>query len=260
MSQSRKAIRDYSAIYLDGLRLDTNSAGNLTLAGQEIGTGGGGSVGDHLALQTATVGNLIVPVNEGNPSYINDSGLASFTELYVNNFATFGNLAVGNIEGVVASINDNGLASFRELYVDNSATLGSLTIGTVEGTVATISDTGIITCSHITPGVFAPQLALATQGTSITTGVTGNYSQFGSVLTVSTNLPTQGSASFSITNAFINSNSKIISNIVNYIGTGLPSVYVSSASTGIFNMTLQNNSISDPLNGTVEIGYMALLQ
>jgi hypothetical protein len=226
MAQSRKSIKDYGAFYLDGLRLDTNSAGNLTLGGQEIGTGGGGDVGDHLALQTATVGNLIVPVNEGNPSYINDTGLASF----------------------------------RTLYVDNSATFGSLAVGTVEGIAATISDTGIITCSHITPGVFAPQLALATQGTSITTDVTGNYSQFGSVLTVSTNLATQGSASFSIMNAFINSNSKIISNIVNYVGTGLPSVYVSSASTGIFNMTLQNNSISDPLNGTVEIGYMALLQ
>ena len=77
-------------------------------------------------------------------------------------------------------------------------------------------------------------------------------------MTVSSSLPTQGSSIFPVYNTFVNTNTRVISNIVNYNGTGLPSVYVSNATEGQFSVTLQNNSITDPLNGPVEIGFMAL--
>lgn len=224
MAQSRKAIKDYSAVYLDGLRLDTNSAGNLTLGGQEIGTGGGGGVGDHLEVQTATIGNLTVPVNEGNPSYINDTGLASFTNL----------------------------------YVDNSATLGNLTIGTVEGTVASINENGRINCNSLELTTFFPALSSGTQSTSITTAISSS-NQFGSVLTVSSNLDTQGSVSIPVSNPYVYTGmSKIITNIVSYTGTGMPSVYVSNVQNSEFTLRLQNNSLTEALNGQVEIGYIIL--
>lgn len=39
MAQSRKTIKDFSAIYLDGLKLDTTILGNLTLGAKEFGEG-----------------------------------------------------------------------------------------------------------------------------------------------------------------------------------------------------------------------------
>lgn len=224
MAQSRKAIKDYSAVFLDGLRLDTNSAGNLTLGGVEIG-GGGGNVGDHLEVQTATIGNLVVPIDtEGNDSYINSSGLASFTHLYSG----------------------------------YSSTVGSLTVGTVEGTVASINENGNLNCSSITFNSFLPNLYYGTQGSSITTPITSS-NQFGSVLTVSSNLATQGSVSIPVTNPYVYTGlSKIITNIVSYNGTGMPSVYVSDVQSSQFTLKLQNHSLTEPLNGRVEVGYMIL--
>lgn len=223
MAQSRKAIKDYSAVYLDGLRLDTNSAGNLTLGGQEIG-GGGGNIGEHLSVQTATVGNLTVPVIEGASSFINDNGLASFTNL----------------------------------YVDNTATIGSLAIGTVEGTSASIDQGGRINCNSLTFTTMFPSMSSGTQDTSITTPISSS-NQFGSVLTVSTNLAAQSSVSIPVNNAYVYQNmSKIITNIVSYNGTGMPSVYVSNVVSSEFTIKLQNNSTTEPLNGQVEIGYIIL--
>jgi len=353
MSQSRKTIKDYSALYLDGLRLDTNSSGNLTLGGQEMGIGGGtgtmgpigltgltgpegtmgpigltgltgltgpegtmgpigltgltgltgpegtmgpigltgpegtmgpsGLTGSSFATLyvdgVTTTGSLVVGTVEGIAASISDSGVitcnritastgSSFGNLLVDGITTTGSLVVGTTEGISASI-DNGVitcnmitastgSSFGNLLVDGITTTGSLAVGTIEGISASISESGIVTCTNIIPGLFSPTLSFATQGTSITSGIIGDYGQFGSILTVSTTLATQASASFSIENAFITPNTRVISNIVNYNGTGLPSVYVSGATSGLFTMTLQNSSISDELNGAIEIGFIAL--
>lgn len=239
MSQSRKVIKDYSAIYLDGLRLDTTTLGKLTLGNDEVGSGSG------------VTGS-------------------SFSNLYVSDSITAGGLIIGT-EGTAIALDYGGEitcnkivgstgSSLGNLLVDQGVTAGSLTIGTVEGISASISDSGWVTCSNIIPGLFSPSLTKSTQGTSITTGIDGYYSQFGSVLTVSATLPTQGSASFSVQNSFVSTNAVIMSSIVNYNGTGLPSVYVSNPIVGQFTVTLQNNSITDPLNGAVEIGFMILNQ
>lgn len=238
MSQSRKVIKDYSAIYLDGLRLDTTALGALTLGGNEVG--GGGVTG------------------------------SSFANLYVANTITSGSMVVG-IEGTAIELGSTGIitcnkivgstgSSFGNLYVDGDITAGSLSIGTVEGVSASISENGWVTCSNIIPGLFSPSITKSTQGTSITTGINGFYSQFGSLLTVPATLATQGSVSFTVQNSFVTTNAVILSSIVNYSGTGLPSVYASNPTVGGFTVTLQNNSITDPLNGAVEIGFMILRQ
>jgi hypothetical protein len=238
MSQSRKVIKDYSAIYLDGLRLDTTALGALTLGGNEVG-GGGGVTG------------------------------SSFANLYVANTITSGSMVVG-IEGTAIELGSTGIitcnkivgstgSSFGNFYVDGDITAGSLTIGTVEGIAASISDGGVVTCINIAPLTFSPPIIRSTQGTSISTGVNTYYNQFGSILTVSSTLPTQGSAAFVVSNGYVTADTRVISNIVNYTGTqGLPSVYVSNAANGQFTVTLQNNSIVDPLDGAVEIGFIAL--
>jgi hypothetical protein len=326
MSQSRKVIKEFSALYLDGLLLDTTALGNLKLGANKVGsssstmgpigltgtqgpiglTGADGPIGltgtqgpigltgaDGPTGLTGTQGPIGLTGADGPIGLIGADGpigltgtqgpigltgtmgpigetgtQGSFVNLYVSNSITTGSLIIG-IEGTAAGISNSGNitcnkitgstgSSLGNLMVNDGITAGSLTIGTVEGIAASISDSGLITCTNITPALFSPTLSRETQGTSITTGINGNYSQFGSILTVSTSLPTQGSAAFSVQNAFVTTNTRVISNIVNYNGTGLPSVYVSSAIGGEFTVTLQNNSISDPLNGTVEIGFIAL--
>jgi len=236
MSQSRKVIKDYSAIYLDGLRLDTSALGTLTLGGNEIG--GSGVTG------------------------------SSFSNLYVDNGVTAGSLTIGTIEGIAASISENGEiscnkitgltgSSFGNLHVSDGITAGSLSVGSYEGVAASISDVGAITCTSLSSTYFIPPLQRGTQGTSIMTNIQV-AGQFGSVLTVPASLATQGSTSFFVQNGLITPETRVIANIVNYNGTGLPSVYVSNATSGFFRVTLQNNSIIDPLNSTIEIGFIAL--
>ena len=293
MSQSRKVIKDYSAIYLDGLLLDTTALGKLTLGQSEVGGSGSGTMGPigltgtmgPIGLTgtqgpiglTGTMGPIGLTGTQGPIGLTGTMGPIGLTGTMgpigltgtqgpIGLTGTMGPIGLTGADGTMGPIGLTGTmgpsgvtgSSFANLFVEGATTSGSLTIGTIEGIAASISDTGVITCSQIIPGLFVPQLSRATQGTSITTDIAGNYSQFGSIVTVSTNLATQASAAFSVQNAFINPNTRVISNIINYNGTGLPSVYVSSATTGVFTMTLQNNSISDPLNGTVEIGYIAL--
>jgi hypothetical protein len=238
MSQSRKVIKDFSSIYLDGLALDTTALGALTLGGNEIGSGSG---------MTGS----------------------SFSNLYVAESITTGSLVIG-IEGTAIELDYGGAikcnkivgstgSSLGNLYIDEGVTAGSLTIGTVEGVAASISDGGIVTCFNITPSTFSPPVIRATQGTSISTGVNTYYNQFGSILTVSNSVPPQGSAQFSVTNTYVTADTSVISNIVRYTGTeGLPSVYVSNVANGLFTVSLVNNSVTDSLNGAVEIGFIAL--
>ena len=333
MSQSRKVIKDYSAIYLDGLLLDTTALGNLKLGANEVGSGSGtqgpvgtqgpigltgsdgpmgtmgpigltgaqgsigltgtmGPIGLTGAAGTAGAIGTMGPIGltgltgaDGAIGTMGPIGLTGLTgaigtmgpigltgstlpNLYVSESITAGSLVIG-IEGTAIALDYGGGitcnkimgltgSSLGNLFVNEGVTAGSLTIGTVEGIATSIDSNGSITCTNIIPGVFSPALTRATQGESITTGVTSSNNQFGSILTVSTTLATQGSAAFSVQNAFISPDTRVISNIVGYNGTGLPSVYVSSAGMGQFTVTLQNNSTTDALNGTVEIGFMAL--
>jgi hypothetical protein len=258
-------------IGLTGADGPTGTMGPIGLTGADGPTGATGTMGPiGLTGLTGSTGPTGTMGPIGLTGTMGPSGLtgSSFANLYVSESITSASLIIG-IEGTAASISDSGEikcnkitgltgSSLGNLIVNQGVTAGSLTIGTVEGIASSISDTGVITCSQIIPGLFAPQMTRATQATSITTDISGNYSQFGSIVTVSTNLTTQASVAFSVQNAFINPNTRVISNIINYNGTGLPSVYVSGATTGSFTVTLQNNSLSSDLSGAVEIGFIAL--
>ena len=96
-----------------------------------------------------------------------------------------------------------------------------------------------------------------TQGTAITSGVTLS-SQVGSVLTVSSSLITGGSATFTVEHPRIESSSILLSNIINYSGTGSPSVRVNNITTGSASIVITNNSWISPLNAAIKLGYFIL--
>ena len=235
----------------------TGTMGSIGLTGLTGADGPMGTMGP-IGL-TGTQGPIGLTGADGPMGTMGPIGLtgSSFANLYVTEGITTGGLVVG-LEGSVINLSSTGEISCSHLNVSVGATFGSLSIAS-EGVSASIDNNGLIRCSDIIPNAFSPLLTRATQETSIITGVNTYNNQFGSVLTVSSDLATQGSTAFVVQNSFVNENTRVISNIVNYTGTqGLPSVYVSNPTSGQFNLTLQNSSITDPLNGAVEIGFMAL--
>jgi hypothetical protein len=97
-----------------------------------------------------------------------------------------------------------------------------------------------------------------TQVTNLGTAVTNN-SPCGFITTVTTNLATQGSTSFTCSNSHVSTSKIVLANIQGYSGTvGSPSVYVKDVASGRFTVTVQNRDLINPLNGTIKIGFMVL--
>ena len=97
-----------------------------------------------------------------------------------------------------------------------------------------------------------------TQLTSLSTAVT-NDSPCGFINTVSTNLATQGSTSFTCSNRLVNSSKIVLANIQGYTGTGgSPSIYVKNVGTGMFTVTVQNRDLVNTLGGVIKIGYLII--
>jgi hypothetical protein len=97
-----------------------------------------------------------------------------------------------------------------------------------------------------------------TQGTSITTGVT-IASPCGYVQTVITTLATQGQASFTVSNAYVDPSSIVLGNIINYGGTsGSPVAIIDDIRDEAFSINITNVADSGPLNGTIRIGFLVI--
>jgi hypothetical protein len=97
-----------------------------------------------------------------------------------------------------------------------------------------------------------------TQATSISTGVTLN-SPAGFISTYAGTLATNGSATFTVNNSYVRSDSIILSNIINFGGAGAPSVRVGSVADGSFSVVLRNGDWVTPLSGgSVKIGFSIL--
>jgi len=102
--------------------------------------------------------------------------------------------------------------------------------------------------------------ATVTQATAITSGVTLN-SPAGVITTFSSAnlLSTNGNASFSVNNSFVNSDSLVLGNIVNYAGsTGAPVARVQGVTNGSFSVVIRNVDDVYPLNGAIKFGYSIL--
>lgn len=179
----------------------------------------------------------------------------SIKDIYVDGLLLHTN-STGNLLLNSNIIGSNGGNSFDTIYVDGSATIGNLAIGTIEGTAITLSDNGTVNASNINFRTFTPITTYSTQGTSLTTTIPYSTSYFGSILTVDATISSQSKQTFTVNNYYVDTNSKIMTSIVKYSGTGLPSVYVSNIGFNVYDITLVNNSTTESLNEPVEIGFM----
>ena len=99
-----------------------------------------------------------------------------------------------------------------------------------------------------------------TQGSTLNTAVTLD-SPAGFISTLNTSgalLTTLGSASFTVNNVCVKSDSIVLSNIVNFGGAGVPNIRVGSITDGSFSITLTNVDWINPLTGSIKIAFSIL--
>lgn len=99
-----------------------------------------------------------------------------------------------------------------------------------------------------------------TQGSTLNTAVTLD-SPAGFISTLNTSgelLTTLGSAAFTVNNAFVKSDSIVLSNIVNFAGAGVPNIRVGSVTDGSFGIVLRNVDWINPLTGSIKIAFSIL--
>jgi hypothetical protein len=108
--------------------------------------------------------------------------------------------------------------------------------------------------------VATPQIILdagaVTQTTSITTAVT-LPSSAGIITTVAASTGTSGSSTFTASHPDITASNVVLASIVGYTGTGLPTVRLNTTE-GSMSVTIQNTSVSAPLNAALRISYLIL--
>lgn len=98
----------------------------------------------------------------------------------------------------------------------------------------------------------------ASQGTSITSGVTIN-TPAGFIFTHTTGtLATGGNVTFTVTNTSVRTDSIILSNIVNHGGNGIPRARVSAVTEGSFGIVLRNLDLTNAMTGSVKLAYTVL--
>jgi len=98
----------------------------------------------------------------------------------------------------------------------------------------------------------------ASQGTSLTSGVTLN-SPAGFIYTFTTGtLATAGTASFTVTNSSVLADSIVFGNIQNYNGTGLPVSRVTNVTEGSFSVKLTNADLTNGVSGSLKFGFGVL--
>lgn len=98
----------------------------------------------------------------------------------------------------------------------------------------------------------------ASQGTSVTSGVTLN-SPSGFVYTFTTGtLATSGSASFTVSNSFVRADSIVLGDIVHYPGNGNPSARVNNVTQGSFAFALRNLDETNAVAGSIKLAYTVL--
>jgi|SRR5215471_11684814 len=98
-----------------------------------------------------------------------------------------------------------------------------------------------------------------TQATSITTPVTIN-TEIGVITTVSATNAQQTLSSFVVNNSAVSATSTVSADVQGYSGTlgtnGFPTVVVTGVGAGVFTINLCNVHGANPLNGTVQIGFI----
>lgn len=98
----------------------------------------------------------------------------------------------------------------------------------------------------------------ASQGTSLTSGVTIN-SPAGFIFTHTTGtLATGGISSFTVTNTAVRADSIVLSDIVNHAGNGIPVAQVNSVTEGSFGIALRNIDATNTLTGSVKLAFSVL--
>ena len=281
MSKSHLVNHDTGSLRING-DLYTSSSGNLLVNGNPFSASVSFEPNDNI------LGNLnnnnFSNINMGNIAFfVNSIGnLLSNTNLfYYDSYSPFGlggtngSLLISpSVESALYFGDDNitlvcglGLGEGFYNYTTNSLQMSS------SGTILSTYNYSVISqnfnldiygnttipnlnVSQLTPTYFIPHIDFLTQYSSSTSTVTSNNTQFGLITTYTSTLSAQNTLSFTVNNNNCDSQTPVLLNLTGYTGShGLPTVYCSSVNSNSFNVTIQNNSTTQALNGTLNISY-----
>lgn len=132
--------------------------------------------------------------------------------------------------------------------------------GSVTTTYLTASESTNLTNATITEAKVTATKATVTQDTSISTAVTCNAPS-GVITTFSAVIAANGSATFTVNNAYCLSTSVVVANICNYAGSqGIPSIIVEDVTNGNFKVTIYNaadaTAPGPALNGAIKVAFI----
>lgn len=100
--------------------------------------------------------------------------------------------------------------------------------------------------------------ASASQGTSLTSGVTLN-SPAGSVFTFTTGtLATAASTLFTVTNSAVRADSLVLGSIQHYNGAGAPVARFTNITQGSFGVHVTNTDLTNAVSGSLRVGFAVL--
>jgi hypothetical protein len=203
-------------------------AGNVSIAGGES-TNAGGSNGGPVSI---TGGDTVTGLGGNITMY---AGVASGT-------GTGGDVFISSGSGVGTG-GEGG-------DVKISALTGADSNGRI-----TLSSDGIVTA--IENGGITLEKGTVTQITDINTAVILSNKQ-GIISSSATALPADTTGTFTVTNTTVLSNSIILTNIVNYAGTGEPIVSRTNVSAGSFDIFVRNVDSINALSTSMDIGFVVL--
>lgn len=280
MSQSRFSYKSFGQISINNQYITTNTTGSLKVNGVEVDEGGSGNSNFTflnnavdgvypLAIVQNTFGNSATLANSllSYSQNISNSGGGFFTpsnntfsmdkdaiSFYTskNNFylSDVGDNIVltSNLSSII--INDQNKNANIDIASNNTQGSLGIYVGRYQ---ANANSSIILSANTIT---YPRGMVTVDQTGSITNTVDTGRKFFGRIGLVSSTLAAQSSVDIPITNTYVTNDSIILLTIHSYNGTGIPTVYVKSATNATgFTIRLSNASTTDPLSSYVYINY-----
>ena len=243
MSQSRFCIKECGRLQINSHSLTSDTTGTIQVDSVNIGSSGlsftPSFTPDSLqfCMLNDSTGNVVT----------NTYGLnAHVGKGYIDGFVSYDNNVSLVLGSVIASFTSNsgsiylnaqqGISEYSNTYIQHSCQSLQQTYVNLKVNISEV----------VQPNSFSDSVSIS--------------SAVGKITTFTANTTTQGSSTISVSGQQVLTGNSLVQLTINdYAGQGLPSVYAnniqSDGTTGSFNLTIFNSSVSQPLNQPISIVY-----
>lgn len=161
-----------------------------------------------------------------------------------------------SLNGDTLGVSINATAANSGVVINAAASGGTIT-ATAERGMTVQSQNGNLTIGSINGSLIVDEYSFVLQLTNINTAVTAD-SISGEITTQAAATAAEGTDTFVVNNDRATGGSLVFLSLVEYTGTGLPFLSVTSRGAGVFTVVISNASSGAPLNSTLKIGFLVL--